>query len=123
MSTRPYPFPEGRNVAWDLVVWHGDFERVVVAALNREDIVKVRGGFDRGDDVWMYNVYLVPEAVLPTVADLVPGVQLNRELELFIEARQDLPGGELWFPERGELHRVTCPLRDESRRGFVTDVT
>ncbi|MEU8957995.1 hypothetical protein AB0C93_27250 [Streptomyces sp. NPDC048518] len=103
MSMRPYPFHEGKNVAWELVVWRGDFERVVVAALSREDIDQVRGGFDRGDDVWMYNVYPVPDAVLPTIAALVPGAELDRELEHFIEARQDLPGGEPWFPERGEL--------------------
>lgn len=103
MSTRPYPFHGGENVAWDLVVWRGEFDRVTVAVLSREDIVQVRGGFDRGDDVWMYNVYPVPDAVLPTIADLVSGVRLDRKLEYFIEARQDLPGGELWSPERGEL--------------------
>lgn len=103
MSKRPYPFREGMNVAWDLVVWHGDHERVAVAVLSREDIVQVRGDFDRGDDVWMYNVYPVPDAVLPKVADLVPGVQLDLKLEHYIEARQDLPGGDLWFPEPGEL--------------------
>ncbi|MET7360010.1 hypothetical protein ABZS76_16365 [Streptomyces sp. NPDC005562] len=100
---RPYPFHEGKNVTWELVVWRGDFERVVVAALGREEIVQVRGDFDRGDDEWMYNVYAVPDAVLSTVADLVPGAHLDRGLEHFIEARQDLPGGEPWFPARGEL--------------------
>lgn len=103
VGKRPYPFHEGRDVAWDLVVWHGEHEWEVVAVLSREDIVRLREGFDRGDDVWMYNVYPVPDALLSEVAALVPDVQLDPELEHYIEARQDLPGGELWFPERGEL--------------------
>ncbi|MBD0742262.1 hypothetical protein BG418_12330 [Streptomyces sp. CBMA152] len=90
------------NVAWDLVVWRGDHERVTIAVLRREDIVQVREHFDRGDDPWMYNVYPVPDAVLPRVDDLVPGIQLARRAEHYIEARQDLPDGELWFPEPGE---------------------
>ncbi|GGP92004.1 hypothetical protein GCM10010278_82660 [Streptomyces melanogenes] len=91
------------NVAWDLVVWRGDHERVEIAVLDREDIVEVRGYFDRGDDAWMYNVYPVPTALLPKIADLVPGGQLDLDLEYCIEARQVLPSEELWTPEPGQL--------------------
>jgi hypothetical protein len=101
--SKPYPFREGMNVAWDLVAWHSDHERVEIAVLDREDIAQVRGYFDRGDDVWMYNVYPVPNTLLPRIADLIPGGQLDPRFEHSIEARQDLPGGEPWFPEPGEL--------------------
>ncbi|WP_316528781.1 hypothetical protein [Kitasatospora brasiliensis] len=103
MIRGPYPFGDGMNAAWDLVVWHGDFERVEIATLSREDIDRVRDCFDHGDDVWMYNVYAVPDSVLPKIADLVPGQQLEPGIQHYIEARQNLPGGELWFPEPGEL--------------------
>ncbi|MFD4630294.1 hypothetical protein ACFVYR_20925 [Streptomyces sp. NPDC058284] len=90
------------NVAWDLVVWRSDHERVEIAVLDREDIAQIRGYFDRGDDVWMYNVYPVPHTLLLKIADLVPEGQLDLKLEHYIEARQELPGGELCFPEPGE---------------------
>jgi hypothetical protein len=99
---RPYPFHDGVNVVWDLVVWRGDDERVEVAVLSREDIARVRGCFERGDDAWMYDVYSVPNAVLPKIADLVPGLRLDPELHYYIETRQDLQGGEIWVPERGD---------------------
>ncbi|MFI1169965.1 hypothetical protein [Streptomyces melanogenes] len=101
--SRPYPFREGMNVAWDLVVWRSDHERVEIAVLDREDILQVRGCFDRGDDVWMYNVYPVPTTLLPRIADLVAAGQLDLKLQYCIEARQELPDGEVWFPESGEL--------------------
>lgn len=103
MSKRPYPFRDGMNVAWDLVVWHSDHERAEIAVLSREDMAQVREFFDRGDDPWMYDVHPVPKAVLPRVAGLLPEGRLDLELEYCIEARQALPGGELWFPEPGEL--------------------
>ncbi|MFD9817997.1 hypothetical protein [Streptomyces violascens] len=71
--SKPYPFREGMNGAWALVAWRCDHEWVEIAVLDREDIAQVRGYFDRGDDMWMYNVYPVPNTLLPRIADLIPG--------------------------------------------------
>jgi hypothetical protein len=87
MSKQPYLFHEGANVAWDLVVWPGEFERVVVAVLSREHIAQLREHFDRGDDAWMYDIYRVPKTLLPVIADLLPEAPLDPTAEHFVEAR------------------------------------
>ncbi|MFF4344038.1 hypothetical protein ACFY00_29420 [Kitasatospora sp. NPDC001540] len=103
MGQQPYPFHDGANVAWELVVWSGERDRVVVAALGREVVLRIREHFDRGDDVWMFDVYPVPPEVLPEIEALVPGLRLDPAREHHIEATQNLPDGCRWPPEPGGL--------------------